>query len=149
MKTVWCRKKSIFANASGSPLNWKENNYESEYVLVFTRPMVTGIIWERKKVHARLIRLSATNCASGGSSGLYRMLIPTGPSCEDAWLVAASMIPVTQRLKFLVALRPSVTSPTVAARQAATLDRLSNGRALFNLVTGSNPPRTGRRRRVP
>jgi alkanesulfonate monooxygenase len=27
----------------------------------------------------------------------------------------------------------------VAARQAATLDRLSNGRALFNLVTGSDP----------
>ncbi|MCW1948045.1 hypothetical protein OKX11_32210, partial [Escherichia coli] len=25
-------------SASGSPLNWKENNYESEYVLVFTDP---------------------------------------------------------------------------------------------------------------
>ena len=61
--------------------------------------------------------------------GYTGVLIPTGRSCEDAWLVAASMIPVTQRLKFLVALRPSVTSPTVAARQAATLDRLSNGRA--------------------
>lgn len=71
--------------------------------------------------------------------GFAGVLIPTGRSCEDAWLVAASMIPVTQRLKFLVALRPSVTSPTVAARQAATLDRLSNGRALFNLVTGSDP----------
>lgn len=31
-------KKSIFASVSGSPLNWKENNYESEYVLVFTNP---------------------------------------------------------------------------------------------------------------
>ncbi|EPN0780877.1 TPA: LLM class flavin-dependent oxidoreductase [Escherichia coli O146:H21] len=51
--------------------------------------------------------------------GYTGVLIPTGRSCEDAWLVAASMIPVTQRLKFLVALRPSVTSPTVAARQAA------------------------------
>ena len=71
--------------------------------------------------------------------GFTGVLIPTGRSCEDAWLVAASMIPVTQRLKFLVALRPSVVSPTVAARQAATLDRLSNGRALFNLVTGSDP----------
>ncbi|WP_426617133.1 FMNH2-dependent alkanesulfonate monooxygenase [Raoultella sp. R2A007] len=71
--------------------------------------------------------------------GFTGVLIPTGRSCEDAWLVAASMIPVTQRLKFLVALRPSVMSPTVAARQAATLDRLSNGRALFNLVTGSDP----------
>ncbi|KNC92360.1 FMNH2-dependent alkanesulfonate monooxygenase [Trabulsiella odontotermitis] len=71
--------------------------------------------------------------------GFTGVLIPTGRSCEDAWLVAASMIPVTRRLKFLVALRPSVISPTVAARQAATLDRLSNGRALFNLVTGSDP----------
>lgn len=71
--------------------------------------------------------------------GYTGVLIPTGRSCEDAWLVAAAMVPVTQRLKFLVALRPGVISPTVAARQAATLDRLSNGRALFNLVTGGDP----------
>ena len=77
--------------------------------------------------------------------GYTGVLIPTGRSCEDAWLVAASMIPVTQRLKFLVALRPSVTSPTVADRQAATLDRLSNGRALFNR-SGQRSTRAGRRR---
>ena len=71
--------------------------------------------------------------------GYGGVLIPTGRSCDDAALVAASLIPLTQRLKFLVAIRPSVVSPTVAARQAATLDRLSNGRALFNLVTGGKP----------
>ncbi|MDR7341821.1 alkanesulfonate monooxygenase [Pantoea alhagi] len=71
--------------------------------------------------------------------GFGGVLIPTGRSCEDAWLVAASLIPVTQRLRFLVALRPGVISPTQAARQAATLDRLSNGRTLFNLVTGGDP----------
>ncbi|TBV15356.1 FMNH2-dependent alkanesulfonate monooxygenase [Stutzerimonas kirkiae] len=71
--------------------------------------------------------------------GYGGVLIPTGRSCEDSWLVAASLIPVTQKLKFLVALRPGIISPTVAARQAATLDRLSNGRALFNLVTGGDP----------
>ncbi|MCL2893686.1 FMNH2-dependent alkanesulfonate monooxygenase [Brenneria tiliae] len=71
--------------------------------------------------------------------GFGGVLLPTGRSCEDSWLVAASLIPVTQRLKFLVALRPGVISPTTAARQAATLDRLSNGRALFNLVTGGDP----------
>ncbi|HBT12657.1 MAG TPA: alkanesulfonate monooxygenase, partial [Erwinia persicina] len=70
--------------------------------------------------------------------GFGGVLIPTGRSCEDAWLVAASLIPVTRRLRFLVALRPGVISPTQAARQAATLDRLSNGRALFNLVTGGD-----------
>lgn len=71
--------------------------------------------------------------------GFGGVLIPTGRSCEDSWLVASSLIPVTRRLRFLVALRPGVVSPTLAARQAATLDRLSNGRALFNLVTGGNP----------
>lgn len=71
--------------------------------------------------------------------GFGGVLIPTGRSCEDSWLVAASLIPLTQQLKFLVALRPGIISPTVAARQAATLDRLSNGRALFNLVTGGDP----------
>ncbi|WP_312300175.1 FMNH2-dependent alkanesulfonate monooxygenase [Stutzerimonas nitrititolerans] len=71
--------------------------------------------------------------------GFGGVLIPTGRSCEDSWLVAASLIPLTRQLKFLVALRPGIISPTVAARQAATLDRLSNGRALFNLVTGGDP----------
>jgi len=71
--------------------------------------------------------------------GFGGVLLPTGRSCEDSWLVAASLISVTQKLKFLVALRPGIISPTLAARQAATLDRLSGGRALFNLVTGGNP----------
>lgn len=70
--------------------------------------------------------------------GFGGVLIPTGRSCEDSWLVAASLIPATEKLKFLVALRPGIISPTLAARQAATLDRLSNGRALFNLVTGGD-----------
>lgn len=71
--------------------------------------------------------------------GFGGVLLPTGRSCEDSWLVAASLISVTQKLKFLVALRPGIISPTLAARQAATLDRLSGGRALFNLVTGGSP----------
>ncbi|MEI7377414.1 FMNH2-dependent alkanesulfonate monooxygenase [Dickeya chrysanthemi] len=71
--------------------------------------------------------------------GFGGVLIPTGRSCEDSWLVASSLISVTRRLRFLVALRPGIISPTLAARQAATLDRLSNGRALFNLVTGGDP----------
>ena len=48
--------------------------------------------------------------------GFTGVLIPTGRSCEDAWLVAASMIPVTQRLKFLVALRRPWTDCQTAGR---------------------------------
>jgi alkanesulfonate monooxygenase len=42
-------------------------------------------------------------------------------------------------MKFLVAIRPGITSPGVAARMAATFDRISNGRLLINVVTGGDP----------
>ncbi|GAA5785824.1 FMNH2-dependent alkanesulfonate monooxygenase [Chitiniphilus shinanonensis] len=71
--------------------------------------------------------------------GFEGVLIPTGRSCEDAWVVASSLAPLTERLKFLVAIRPGIVSPTVSARMAATLDRLSGGRLLLNVVTGGDP----------
>ncbi|WP_297428746.1 FMNH2-dependent alkanesulfonate monooxygenase [uncultured Acinetobacter sp.] len=70
--------------------------------------------------------------------GYEGVLIPTGRSCEDPWITAASLIDATQKLKFLVALRPGVTTPALAARMAATMDRLSGGRVLLNLVTGGD-----------
>jgi len=54
-------------------------------------------------------------------------------------VTAASLIPATQRLKFLVAVRPGIMSPTVAARMASSFDRLSKGRLLVNVVAGGDP----------
>lgn len=71
--------------------------------------------------------------------GYTGVLLPTGSSCEDAWILASSLIPATQRLKFLVAVRPGLISPTLAARMSATLDRISGGRLLINVVTGGDP----------
>ncbi|MES2938140.1 MAG: FMNH2-dependent alkanesulfonate monooxygenase [Pseudomonadota bacterium] len=70
--------------------------------------------------------------------GYEGVLIPTGRSCEDPWVVASSLLPVTRRLKFLVAVRPGLHQPALAARMAATFDRLSGGRLLVNLVTGGD-----------
>lgn len=70
--------------------------------------------------------------------GYEGVLLPTGRSCEDSWVVAASLIDATRRLKFLVALRPGLVAPVQSARMAATLDRLSGGRLLVNLVTGGD-----------
>ena len=72
------------------------------------------------------------------SLGYEGVLIPTGRSCEDPWVVAASLIEATRRLKFLVALRPGLVAPALAARMAASFDRLSGGRLLINLVTGGD-----------
>ena len=71
--------------------------------------------------------------------GFYGALLPTGRSCEDAWVTASSLISETRRMRFLVALRPGLISPTLAARMSATFDRLSNGRLLINVVTGGDP----------
>lgn len=71
--------------------------------------------------------------------GFHAVLLPTGNSCEDAWVVASTLMPSTKRLKFLVAVRPGIMSPTVAARMTATFDRLSEGRLLVNVVTGGDP----------
>ncbi len=71
--------------------------------------------------------------------GYEGVLLPTGQNCEDSWITAAGLATATERLKFLVALRPGVTSPSFAARQTAALDRLSDGRLLLNVVVGGNP----------
>jgi alkanesulfonate monooxygenase len=71
--------------------------------------------------------------------GYSGALLPTGRSCEDAWIAASSLISVTENMRFLVAVRPGLISPTAAARMAATFDRLSGGRLLVNVVTGGDP----------
>ena len=70
--------------------------------------------------------------------GFDGVLIPTGRLCEDPWIVATSLLAVTKKLKFLVALRPGLLQPSLAARMTATLDRLSNGRVAINLVAGGD-----------
>jgi alkanesulfonate monooxygenase len=70
--------------------------------------------------------------------GYDGVLLPTGRSCEDAWVVASSLLGFTQRLKFLVAIRPGLSTPGLAIRMASTFDRLSNGRLLINVVTGGD-----------
>jgi alkanesulfonate monooxygenase len=68
--------------------------------------------------------------------GFLGVLTPTGAWCEDAWLTTAMLAGSTERLKFLVAFRPGLLSPTLAAQMAATFQRYAPGRLLINIVTG-------------
>ena len=45
--------------------------------------------------------------------GYFGVLLPTGRSCEDSWVVASALAPLTERLRFLVAVRPGLQSPSV------------------------------------
>ncbi|MFF8234573.1 LLM class flavin-dependent oxidoreductase [Streptomyces caelestis] len=68
--------------------------------------------------------------------GFAGALTPTGAWCEDAWLTTAMVSQHTERLKFLVAFRPGLISPTLAAQMASTFQRQTGGRLLLNVVTG-------------
>lgn len=70
--------------------------------------------------------------------GFVGVLTPTGTWCEDAWLITAALLRETSRLKYLVAFRPGVISPTLAAQMAASYQRISGGRLLLNVVTGGD-----------
>ncbi len=88
-----------------------------------------------RTVDADYLRQVAVAADTLGYDGV---LLPTGRSCEDAWVVASSLIGATKNLKFLVAIRPGLSSPGLAVRMASTFDRLSNGRLLINVVTGGD-----------
>lgn len=70
--------------------------------------------------------------------GYSGVLIPVGVACEESFVLAANLAAYTEKLKFLVAIRPGTATPAYYARLASTLDRVSNGRLLLNIVVGGS-----------
>jgi alkanesulfonate monooxygenase len=68
--------------------------------------------------------------------GFEAALTPAGAWCEDAWITTAMLSSVSERLKFLVAFRPGLVAPFLAAQMAGSFQNLSGGRLLLNVVTG-------------
>ncbi len=71
-------------------------------------------------------------------AGFDRVLIGYNSAAPDGFQVAAYAAQQTEKLKFLLAHRPGFTSPTLAARQLATLDHLSDGRLAVHIITGGS-----------
>jgi len=72
--------------------------------------------------------------------GFDAALTPTGTWCDDAWIVTSALTQLTERLRFLVAFRPGLQSPTWVAQAAAAFQRVSGDRLLLNVVTGGDDP---------
>ena len=53
----------------------------------------------------------------------------------DAWSTAAALAAVTEKLELMVAVRPTFHQPAILAKQAANVDRISNGRLALNVVS--------------
>jgi alkanesulfonate monooxygenase len=71
-------------------------------------------------------------------SDFDRVLIGTASLAPEGSQVAAYAATHTERLSFLVSHRPGFRAPTVAARELATLDHFSLGRAAVHIITGGN-----------
>jgi alkanesulfonate monooxygenase len=70
--------------------------------------------------------------------GFDRVLVAFHSSSPDSILVAAHAASLTKRLTFMIAHRPGFTTPTVAARQFATLDQFTGGRVAVHIITGGD-----------
>src|SRR3989449_1788843 len=55
--------------------------------------------------------------------------------CLEAWTMAAALAPLTSRLELMTAVRPNFRLPALVAKEAATIDRISNGRFTLNVVS--------------
>lgn len=73
--------------------------------------------------------------------GFSGALIGTGWGRADTMTIATGLIARTPRFRPLVAIRPGYWQPAQFACAAATLDQLSGGRLLINIVTGKDGPR--------
>ncbi len=56
----------------------------------------------------------------------------------EAWILAAAVSSWTNNLRAMPAVHPGLWHPTLIAKMAACLDRLTTGRSAINLVTGWN-----------
>ncbi|WP_306214327.1 LLM class flavin-dependent oxidoreductase [Actinoplanes sp. RD1] len=65
-------------------------------------------------------------------------LLPYGSGSADSFVTASAVGQLTERIKPIVALRPNTTFPLVGAQKLATLDQLTEGRAVVHLISGGN-----------
>jgi alkanesulfonate monooxygenase len=65
-------------------------------------------------------------------------LLPYGSGTADSFVVAGAVGQLTERIKPIVALRPNTTPPTIGAQKLATLDQLTEGRAVVHLISGGS-----------
>jgi alkanesulfonate monooxygenase len=71
-------------------------------------------------------------------AGFDRILVPHSSTGPSATLTIASAAAATERIHFMLAHRPGVVAPTLAARDIASLDRFSGGRLGVHFISGGS-----------
>ncbi|MFE1098979.1 LLM class flavin-dependent oxidoreductase [Nocardiopsis alba] len=77
---------------------------------------------------------------SAEAAGFYGGLMPSFPFTEDPWATAAMLARETRGFRFMIAFQPGFLNPVHTARMAASLQRATNGRVVYNVITGGGGP---------
>ncbi|HEY8525002.1 MAG TPA: LLM class flavin-dependent oxidoreductase [Acidimicrobiales bacterium] len=73
-------------------------------------------------------------------SGFVGGLIPSFPMTDDPWVITAALADRTTTFRFMVAFQPGFLNPVHTAHLSSSLQRLSRGRLVFNVITGGGGP---------
>ena len=89
------------------------------------------------------VAAQAAFCQKAEQAGMESLLTDISYGKPDPLLLASSIVPHTEKIKFLVAIRSSLISPTYFVQQVNTFSAFSNGRILLNVVAGHSPQEQG------
>jgi alkanesulfonate monooxygenase len=95
--------------------------------------------WDSEETALPELDWQAEFCRAAEKSGMDSLLLDFGYSKPDPILLAAALGPFTERIKFIIAWRSGLTTPTWCVQQLNTLSSLINGRLSLNIVAGHSP----------
>ncbi|MDB5036145.1 MAG: Alkanesulfonate monooxygenase [Chlorobi bacterium] len=78
-------------------------------------------------------------CRAAEHAGADSLLVNMNYGMPDPVLLAAALAHGTERIRFMIANRPGLMSPTLFVQQVNTLAALSGGRVHLNMVVGHSP----------
>lgn len=78
-------------------------------------------------------------CRAAEECGIDSLLMAFGFTRPDPMVLSAALGMETKKIKFMVACRPGVISPTAFVQQINTISALTNGRVHINIVSGHSP----------
>jgi len=73
-------------------------------------------------------------------SGFVGGLLPSFPMTDDPWIISSALARATKAFRFMIAFQPGFLNPVRAARMSASLQRATNGRVVYNIITGGGGP---------
>ena len=78
-------------------------------------------------------------CRAAEECGIDSLLMAFGFTRPDPMVLSAALGMETKKIKFMIACRPGVISPTSFVQQINTVSALTNGRVHINIVSGHSP----------